>query len=168
MDPEVPLFEEAQRFRQWWLWLTVLFVAGIGWAGFWQQIVLGEPFGDQPTSDAVIWVVFLLAGLALPVGFGLLRLRTVVRPGRVEVAFPPFPVRRVDLDDVLSIDAVDYRPVAHYGGWGYRRTLSGGTAFTVRGHRGVRLGLAGDRHLLIGSQRADELATVLAAARLHR
>ena len=164
---EPVLYRETQRFRQWWLWLTVLVSAAIGWTGFLQQIVRGVPFGEEPTSDAVIWAVWLGLGVVLPAAFGSIRMRTTVRRGAVTVRFPPFPARTVDLDEVLAVATVEYKPVANYGGWGYRRTVAGDTAFIVSGKRGVRLALPKERHLLIGSQRPDELAGVIEDARRH-
>lgn len=162
------LFRESQRFRQWWLYLVVLFPVVIAWAAFWQQIVRGEPFGRDPAADSTIWIVFLAAGVLLPLFFLSVRLRTEVHPGEVVVRFPPFPARRVDLDEVLDVRVVEYRPIVEYGGWGYRRTLKGGVAFILTGDRGVRLGLPEGRHLLIGSQRPDELASAIDTARAAR
>lgn len=159
------LFDETQRFRQWWLWLTVLFPVAVAWYAFLQQIVLGAAFGDDPAPDALVWAFFVGAGLVLPVGFARIRLRTQVRPGEVELRFPPFRPRIVDLDEVTAVFATEYKPVANYGGWGYRRTLSGNVAFSVSGRHGVRLGLPEGRHLLIGTQRPDELVAAIQAAR---
>lgn len=160
------LFRETQRFRQWWLWLIVLFVAAVAWSGFLQQIVGGGTFGTDPASDTSIWLMFLFGGLALPLTFGLLKLETEVRPGAVSVQFPPFRRRTVDLDEVLEVQAIDYKPVAQYGGYGYR-IRRGGVAYNVSGKRGVRLSLPEGRHLLIGSQRAEELAAAIESARQH-
>lgn len=163
--PGPVLFSESQRFRQWWLHLIVLFPMVVAWSAFWQQIVRGEPFGRDPASDGVIWLIFLGAGVLLPLAFLSVRMRTEVRPGEVLVRFPPFRARRVDLDEVLDVRVVDYRPLAQYGGWGYRRTLSGDVAFILTGRQGVRLGLPEGRHLLVGSRRPDELAGAIATAR---
>jgi hypothetical protein len=159
------LFAETQRFRQWWLHLVVLFPVVVAWTAFWRQILRGQSFGRDPASDTGVWILFLGAGVLLPAVFLAVRLRTEVRPGEVVVRFPPFRPRRVDLDEVLDVRVVEYRPLVDYGGWGYRRTLKGDVAFTLAGHRGVRLGLAEGRHLLVGSQRPEEFATAVAAAR---
>lgn len=166
MDDQPLLYRETQRFRQWWLWVLVVFVAFVAWTGFLEQVVGGGSFGSDPASDTTIWIVFVLGGIVLPLVFLLLRLETEVRRGRVTVAFPPFRPRVVDLDEVLDVSAVDYRPMTQYGGYGYR-VRRDGVAFNVSGTRGVRIALPEGRHLLIGSRRADELATVIEDARAH-
>lgn len=159
-----PIFRERQRFTQWWLWALVLFSAALLWIAFLQQVVAGEPFGTQPASDATVMLLFVVLGVALPVGFGLLRLETRVEPGRLRVRFPPFRAREVPTTQMREVRVVEYRPLVEYGGWGYRRTLRGAVAFIVRGTTGVRITLGDGRHLLVGSQRADELAAALHAA----
>lgn len=53
------IFSEQQSFRQTvWIWMIVIPVA-FGTSllmlyGFYQQIVLGEPWGDKPMSDALL------------------------------------------------------------------------------------------------------------------
>lgn len=163
-DSEV-LYAETQRPRQWWLWVLILSVATIGWGGFLEQIVEGGQFGSDPASDTTVILIWLSSGVVLPAVFWFARLETRVRPGEVSVGFPPFRTRTVDLDEVLEVAAIDYRPLAHYGGYGYR-IRRGGVAFNVSGKRGVKLMLPKDRHLLIGSQRADELAAAIERARV--
>jgi hypothetical protein len=52
-----------------------------------------------------------------------------------------------------------------YGGWGIRKGRSG-WAYNVSGDRGVRLTYTDGETLLIGSQRADELAKAIEVARV--
>ena len=49
------------------------------------------------------------------------------------------------------------------GGWGFRWGSSG-RAYNLRGNRGVQLTLADGGRLLLGSQRADELAAAIEEA----
>jgi hypothetical protein len=51
-----------------------------------------------------------------------------------------------------------------YGGWGIKGWSRRRTAYSVSGNRGVELELSDGRHVLIGSNRADELAAVVAGA----
>ncbi|MDX1621780.1 MAG: hypothetical protein R3320_12360 [Nitriliruptorales bacterium] len=145
---------------------AIAILATIGWWGFVVQIVIGEPFGENPVSDLTIWVVFLLLGLLVPAVAWWLRLETTVTTDTVEARFPPFPARELAVDDIEAADLTQYRAMRDWGGYGYRRKLSGGdVAFIVSGDRGVQLELTGDERLLLGSQRPDELLAAIERAR---
>ena len=82
----------------------------------------------------------------------------------VRLRFFPLIRRTIPLTEIQSCEARTYRPIREYGGWGIRWGFSG-MAFNVSGDRGVQLVLAGRKRLLIGSQRADELAAIINEAR---
>ncbi len=73
----------------------------------------------------------------------------------------PIYRRVVPLGGIRRIEPATFRPIADYGFWGVRSGRDGERALIARGTRGVRLELADGSLLLIGSQRADELAQVL-------
>jgi hypothetical protein len=179
MDNRTHRFVEVQRFRQWWFWLLLVgaaaLVVGICAYGLYVQLVLRRPFGNNPTSDTallatsiaafVVWV----AVLAL---FAVMHLRTEVRADGLYIRFFPLhrSFHRLPLGDVTEIEAVTYRPVMQYGGYGIRYSFGspGGTkgkAYNVSGNRGVRLTFTTNRHLLIGSQKPDELAAAIESLR---
>ena len=55
-------YHEIQRPRQWWLWLILIGTTGMFFWGFYQQIVLGKPTGDNPPPD---WLLILISILVL-------------------------------------------------------------------------------------------------------
>lgn len=176
MDEGAPvpagLFHEVQRFGRGWLWGLTLFgtvlpAAVFAW-GVVQQVVLGEPWGDHPLSDAGLIVITLLIGAFCAGVLWLLaaaRLVTTVAPGVLRIRFTPFHRRdRVfEAPAVQRASPVTYRPLREYGGWGIRQGFSG-RAYNVSGRRGVRLALRDGTRVLVGSARAEELASALAAA----
>lgn len=162
---EQALFREVQRFRQWWFLLLVLGTAAIGWVAWLQQIVVGEPFGSNPASDGAVWAVWFVTGVVVPVVALSLRLVTVVVPGAVIVQFPPFRPRRVATDEILDVRQVEVRPVASWGGYGYRKRPDGDVAFLVRGRGAVQLSLGEHRTLVIGTRQPEQLATAITEAR---
>ncbi len=172
MDPEeiteIPLFVEEQRLRQWWLWLILVPSIGVVWFGFWQQIVLGKKFGNNPGPDWIWWILFPVVGVGLPWMLYTLLLSVEVRQDKVLVRFttPLFPLFRktIPMEKILRAEAVTYRPLRDYGGWGIRCGAKG-TAYTMSGHRGVRLEVAEGTDILIGSQQPDQLAATIAQAR---
>lgn len=155
-------FRETQRFTQWWLWVIVTGIALLQWDAFIRQILLGQPFGDNPAPDALIIVFFLLFGLGMPWLFVVANLKTEVRADAVYVRLYPFHLRDVRLapETIGGAAAGSYSPLTDYGGWGIRMGR-GGKAYNASGNQGVRLELTGGQHLLIGSQRAPELAAAI-------
>jgi hypothetical protein len=160
-------FHEEQQFRQPWvwllllviaLWLTVMFADGI-----YTQLYLGQAWGDRPMSDTALVVsaafsLSITAGLALL--FYRLKLTTEVGPDGIDIRFFPLTRRRIYFDSISSCKARTYRPIREYGGWGIRFSRKG-KAYNVSGNRGVQLEFKQGRPLLIGSQRADELAEAI-------
>lgn len=166
--PDQVLYREVQRFRQWWFLALVAGTAWIAWSAWIQQIVLGEPFGTQPASDLMIWALWLVLGLAVPVVALGLRLVTLVTRQAVVVRFPPFRPRVVEHDEILDVRTEEVRPVVRWGGYGYRRRPDGDVAFLVRGRGAVRLAVGENRAVVIGSRRPEQLATAITEARRAR
>ena len=46
--------EEKQYFRQKWLWVIILFFPLFSFYGIYEQIMLGNPIGNNPASDMTI------------------------------------------------------------------------------------------------------------------
>jgi len=115
--------------------------------------------GDQPIAAPVLRVVagivFLLAsGIFLYAG----KMTTEVDGAGVRVTFGWLPLyqRAVPADGITAVEAVEYDP-AEFGGSGIRgrgkdRLLS------QSGRKAARLTLKDGGRLLVGSQRAEELA----------
>ncbi|GAB3537400.1 hypothetical protein GCM10027443_30290 [Pontibacter brevis] len=160
------LFRERQRFKQFWLWVVVLSVAAIFWAGFVSQVLLGGSFGSNPVSNVQLIVFFVLIGLGLPVFFYSMRLTTVVHPGELQVRFWPFHLRpkRIQLHSVRDYARVTYNPIGDYGGWGIRWSFRG-KAYNMSGNEGVQLLFYNQKPLLIGSQNAAALFEAIRQAK---
>ena len=156
------LFSEVQRFRANPVVMVVWAAALLVWYGFYLQIVAGIPFGTNPAPDWMMWVILAAFGVGLPALFLLLRLEVRVGGGRLSYRMYPVHLqfREVPCREIAAAEAVIYRPVREYGGWGLRRG-KGGPACMVSGNRGVRISLADGSSLLIGSQRADECVAAL-------
>ncbi|MCS6844042.1 MAG: DUF6141 family protein [Caldilineales bacterium] len=160
-----PLYREEQRFRSLWLWLLVLLVVALNWWIFLQQIVLGKPAGNRPGPDWLVWVIWLLFGVGLPIFFYRLALVVEVHDDAVHVRFAPLVNRRIPAEEIQDVEATTYRPVREYGGWGVRGVSRRNVAYNVSGNRGVRLTLRDGSRVLIGSQQPEALATAIAATK---
>lgn len=168
------LFREEQSFRMGGIGILLLlqfivFGAIFGW-GFYQQVVLGRPFGNQPLSDAGLIAVFALA-MAVSIGlfalFFVARLITEVTRVEVRVRYVPFhrKPRTFPLSEIATAAARQYRPIVEYGGWGIRGSFGRGIAYNVSGNEGVQLVMKSGRRVLIGSQQARRLADAIERAR---
>jgi hypothetical protein len=171
-DRDDVLFSEVQRFNQLWIWAIIVPISVgppilFGY-GLYRQLIGGDPWGDNPLSDLGLVIAFLFClafGLVLLLLFIKMRLLVAVRPGELWLRFAPLHLsfKRFALDEFSSHRALTYRPIAEYGGWGIR-LVSQGRAYNVSGNRGVRFDYPDGRHLLVGSQHADELARAVDAA----
>lgn len=153
-------FHEEQRFRQPWIWLVVLGVAVLQWWGWVQQILLGQPFGNNPAPDWMVWLFWALFGIGLPLFFVYLRLVVEVRDDGVWLRFVPLTKRAIPFEQIELVEAVDYKPLRQYGGWGVRG-LGSNRAYNVSGSQGVRLRLRGGDIVVIGSRRPQDLALAI-------
>ncbi|HEX8253541.1 MAG TPA: hypothetical protein VF846_10355, partial [Thermoanaerobaculia bacterium] len=118
-------FREQQQFRQPWLWIvfaavSLPLVALLAFSIV-QQVVLGEPVGNQPVSDFELIGIFagvlLLHTLIISL-FWIARLDVAVTQTDVTVRFRPFhltPVR-IPLRDIVDARARHYSALGEYGG----------------------------------------------------
>ncbi len=167
-----PLFREVQRARgPWWtlaMAFVVLVISGVFGVALWVQLVLDKPFGNNPASDGGL---IAMAAVGIPFGVALagliwaIRMEVEVREDGVYLRYLPFvrEAHRYGFEEIQAVQAQRVNPVLDYGGWGIRLGLRRrGMAYLVMGREGVLLDLAGGRRRFLGSQRAAELAAVIA------
>lgn len=121
-------------------------------------VLYEESQGFAPWVYAIL--VLVLCVLA---GTLLLRMRTTVTPESLTVRYGFLGTTRVPIIEILKADAVQYRPVRDYGGWGMRG-FRGRRALSARGNRGVLVTRRDGTTLLVGSLRPRELLAALANA----
>ena len=157
-------YTETQRFSQRWLWTLIitlmLVVAAVFGYGILKQLVFGQTWGGRPLTNHILLVIGTLVigfSFAMIYLFYNLKLITEVRDTGVHIRFYPLRTKIISYESIRSCEARDYKPLAEYGGWGIKYGRSG-WAYNISGHRGVQLVLKDNKRILIGSQRADELA----------
>lgn len=158
-------FHEEQRLSKWWLWAVGLPTLALCIGGYVAAIVATLRQGPVSTGDIVGMAIAgacLVAGCAAVGALHFARLVVEVRGDGLWVKFSPIhrSSKRIPLERALSVASVTYRPILRYGGWGIRYTWKG-KAYNVSGNRGVRIDFDSGRHLLLGSQRPDELAAAI-------
>ena len=150
-------FKEVQRFTQWWLWIILIGIGIIPINGIYKQLLLGEPFGNNPTSDVGL-ILFCLFIFSLLILFLALRLKTDIDENEIRVQFFPFFKRQVAWKEIKSAKIVNYGFV---GGWGIRLGTKYGTVYNTTGNKGLAVELLSGKKFLIGTQKETELNEIL-------
>jgi hypothetical protein len=114
-----------------------------------------ETQGFAPWAYVLISLVFLVLLSVLT-----LRQTTIVADDAVTVRFGPFYRMRIPFSEIAHAEAVSYRPVREYGGWGIRG-LGRKRALNTRGNLGVLVTRDDGSTVLIGSQKPRELLAAL-------
>lgn len=123
-----------------------------------QQVLYQETQSFSPWLLAVLLLsILLLAGILS------LRLTTTVTPAEVSLRLGFLFRTRIPVSEILDAEALVYRPIRDYGGWGLRGSR-GNRAWNMRGDRGVLLTRSDGRKVLIGSQKPRELLEALERA----
>ena len=157
-------FREVQYIRRvWWIMLLVVGMAALMWWGFWQQIILGQPWGSNPAPDWMMWLLWLFVGVGMPVFFWIMKLVVEVRPDGVSIRYYPLTRRLIPYDQIAQVTAREYSPIGEFGGWGIRGipSKSKKIAYNISGSEGVELMLVNGRTVMLGSQKAQELALAI-------
>lgn len=160
MNPQ-PLFKETQRFNQWWFWIPLSLLMVYVFYGIAKQLLTGEAFGDKPLSNT--GVIVLGVGFCLVLAlFWFMKLETLITREGIYVRHFPFHLksRFIAWDRITKCHVRQYKPLLEYGGWGIRYGI-GGKAYNVSGNQGLQLEYDSNEKLLIGTEKAEELNTLL-------
>jgi len=148
-EDESPIFAEVQNFSP---RIQAFILASTGIAG------LGGYLATREAPGAEIGIYAMLAALAFVVIlFNTMRLSTTVTRDGIRIKGLWFVNRTIRFDEIETAAMREYKPLVEYGGWGYRIGPAG-KAYNAQGNEGVQLTLKDGKRILIGSQRAMELA----------
>jgi hypothetical protein len=157
------LFAERQQFKQWWLWIILVGVNSVFVAGLIKQVIRGRQFGYKPMSNVELICATGLI-LLLTIMFVSIRLETIIKSDGIYVRFYPFHIKYkyYTWSSLKKSYVRQYSPIAEYGGWGIRLGLFGkGKAYNISGDKGLQLEFNNNQKLLIGTNKPEELNTVL-------
>ena len=145
------LYEEVQKVSPLLAALVIGFIA----------LVIGAVATWTPEHELRESLPFLFAPFFLALTLFLtLKMRTRVDGAGVHIRTLYVVRRSLPFADLESAEAVAYRPLRDYGGWGLRISPKG-KAYNMRGSRGVQLKLKDGGNVLVGSQRSEELARII-------
>jgi hypothetical protein len=148
------IFHEEQRFRQARLWAILLSSAVFA------VLILAYALPQKTGTADVLAILFVsLLEIVLLAFFWSVAMITELRADGIYVQARPIARlrRRIGYEEIKSCAPRTYSPIGEYGGWGIRFSRNG-KAYNISGNRGVQLELNSGEKLLIGSQKADELA----------
>lgn len=161
MDDKI-LFEETQKFDQWWIKLIIIaYSVNLTYLAF-MQFLKDVPFLGLGWSNTVVGILWFVFGLIVPIGVLMAKLVTQVKPDGIYIKFIPIHQGfcKIDAEDITSAELKTYNALGEYGGWGIRYGKSG-NAFSVKGNKGVNITLKHTRNLLIGSQKSEKLLSAI-------
>jgi hypothetical protein len=81
--------------------------------------------------------------------------------------WPFFGWRHRLWSELQSVEVRQYKPLLEYGGWGLRLGTKG-WAYNIAGNQGIQLVLQDGDKLLLGTQRPEEAAAVIARFKVVR
>ncbi len=160
LPAETPRFSEVQSFRSNRIGCLAGLGAVLGCGG-----ALFAVFGKVGVTPATLVAPTVLGAVAVLLLLGNLRVEVFETHLAVRM-FPLTRQHRFAWSELRRCDARTYRPILEYGGWGVRWSRAG-KAYNVYGNRGVQLEFLDGKRLLIGSQRAEELAEAIRARAPH-
>jgi hypothetical protein len=157
-----PLFREEQRFGS-GSFRALLAAGSLAALGGIALLAGRLPSRGQPAPAVALAAVAVTLLVTWWLSMAV-RLVTEVRRDGLFIRLQPLHrvERRIPFEEAIRLEAVSYSPLREYGGWGLRRGRSG-PAYSAWGDRGVLLTFADGRTVLLGSQRAEQLAAALRA-----
>ena len=148
------VFQERQRFNQWWLWLIILGVNGF------IEFAITYLLMVYPTNIG-LWIA---AGTIafISIAFYFFILETRINEKGIQVRFFPFHTSFITIswDQLEKVEVRKYKPLGEYGGWGLRYG-SGGKAYNISGNIGMQLTFKDGSTLLIGTNKKEEVEAIL-------
>ena len=116
---------------------------------------------EGSNTSVVLSAMMLASAVSLIAILSLQRAETEVRGDGLCVRDFPFSFRKIALENAVGVEARRYDP-DHYNPTQSEYGKSGeGKGYFLYGKEGVRIDYADGRHVLIGSQRPEELAEAI-------
>lgn len=152
-------FFEIQRLWN-YLWY-IMPVAILIWIAFIRQIIMKIPFGQRPTPNWMLILLFIVFGLTAPFIPVFGKMTTSVDPGGLHVRIAPLMSEKTyTLDEIAEFENETFDAYKDYGGYGIRLWRSE-KAYLVSGNTGVKITLTNGKEIMIGSKRPEEFASAL-------
>ncbi|MCM0060470.1 MAG: hypothetical protein NBV57_06395 [Algoriphagus sp.] len=148
------IFNETQRFRQVWIWAILLGVTGIA-SGTMGYQLLNDPQTSLGELLIPAGVLIFVNGL-----FFFMRLTTRFDSESISYSYFPFlSQRKYNWKEIESIELIEYKALADYGGWGIKWN-GANWSYTTGGAQGIFIKTKGKKFLL-GTQKPKEVKKII-------
>ena len=134
------IIKEVQRMRQKWLWLLLISINIF----FLYNIISSLNF-------EIIDFLSILILLSVTYFFYTIKLMYSISENSIIINFAPFYEKNIQINDIVEVSIIKYRPLKDYGGWGIR-IKNNITAYTIGGNTGILILLKNKEQILIGSK----------------
>jgi hypothetical protein len=156
------VFRETQRMPRSWRWPVIAVTVGGVVLYVWAASIAGAR-----SLGTVVGGIAILVGLGVALLATVARLEVNVTRTAVEVRWVPLARRTFPLATIFGAEAVTYRPIRQFGGWGIRFGRGGARAFSMSGDRAVRLTLVDGTEVFLGSLEPEALAGAIERGRVR-
>ncbi len=157
------VFNETQRFDQWWL--KLIFLGLIFFVGYsiYQWFFSIEAVGNVGPNDSYGQLIVIVSIFPILILFYFLKLKTEIDERGIQYQFLPFhfSTKKIAWTAIQNCYVRTYNPIMEYGGWGYRTSFGKGSAFNVKGNKGIQVELKSGKKILFGTQKEDEAKQII-------
>lgn len=152
------IFIEEQKFTQSWLFIGLAIAFAVVTMPIiknWTHISQGSFLEMLNDLGGVLVILFVFTL------FNFFKLKTRIDEKGVYYQYLPFhfSCRFLPWNSISKCYVRNYDAIFEYGGWGLKFSFrkSKGKSFTVKGDVGLQLLLSNGKHLLIGTQKKEEI-----------
>ncbi|NBC02729.1 MAG: hypothetical protein GVY20_03395 [Bacteroidetes bacterium] len=140
------------------MWIIVIGIALFLWYSVYQQIILGNPIGNNPAPNLVLIVIWLVIGIGFPLV--LYSMKLIIKIDSENFSFRLFPLHfrmhSYRLANIETMEVVTYRPILDFGGWGIRWGRKG-KGYIISGKKGVKVHFRTGRPVYFSSDEPEEV-----------
>lgn len=151
-------FKSVQRCKQPFIWVIVVGISLFIWYSIYQQVVLGNPIGNNPAPDVVLIIIWLIIGIGFPLA--LFTMKLIIKIDSENFSYRLFPlhfrIHSYRLVDIESMEVVTFRPISDFGGWGIRWGRKG-KGYIISGTKGVKIQFRTGRPVYFSSDEPEEV-----------
>lgn len=160
-------FKEVQRFKIWWVWLGIAAMNVLLIYAIVQQVFFGKPIGGKPAPVYILIIAELFFLLFLFFVMQI-KLKTKITDTGIYYRFYPFQFKEriIEWHELKDAYIRKYNSFHEYGGWGIRygnKKTGKAINTSASSNRGLQLRFNDGSLLLIGTQKPDEIQSILDA-----
>ena len=147
---------ERQRFTQWWLWALLLLLFSFMLYPIIAQLATNHDGFSLWNVHWSFWISITFA-MGICILFALVQLKTVINQQGIFIHYFPFFKKQFLWKEIRTAKTVSYGFI----GYGIRISLHHGTAYNVKGDKGLALVMNNGKKYLIGTQESEKVTKLI-------